>query len=187
MKRLLIASLLFANSVYAEQCVIQEKTVSQGSVVIQERSGVRQEVVPLPNGLRRCQVSFRARIGADWHTAFGEYDWAGDLPREQACGAAVKHAEDAVRARVGQSRVISEKVLVCRDQPDLNVLRTTNPGTMGRVHQFRPHPNFPREFWHNGTRCRWFTEPSFNGQDIHNYQGVICQLNLARWVVVDKF
>ena len=45
MKRLLIASLLFANSVYAEQCVIQEKTVSQGSVVIQERSGVRQEVV----------------------------------------------------------------------------------------------------------------------------------------------
>ena len=100
MKQFLIAGLLFANSVCAEQCVIQERTVSQGSVVIQERSGVRQEVVPLPNGLRRCQVSFRARIGADWHTAFGEHDWRGDLPREQACGVAVKHAEDAVRASI---------------------------------------------------------------------------------------
>ena len=187
MKRLLIASLLFANSVYAEQCVIQEKTVSQGSVVIQERSGVRQEVVPLPNGLRRCQVSFRARIGADWHTAFGEYDWAGDLPREQACGAAVKHAEDAVRARVGQSRVISEKVLVCRDQPDLNVLRTTNPGTMGRVHQFRPHPNYPNRFWHNGAQCRWILDSIYQGRDIRTQEGVICQVQDDFWVVVDKF
>jgi hypothetical protein len=187
MKRLLIASLLFANSVYAEQCVIQEKTVSQGSVVIQERSGVRQEVVPLPNGLRRCQVSFRARIGADWHTAFGEYDWSGDWPREQACGVAVKHAEDAVRARVGQSRVISEKVLVCRDQPDLNALRIINPGTMGRVHQFRPHPSYPNRFWHNGAQCRMFLDSAWTGRDIRTYQGVICQVQDSKWVVVDKF
>jgi hypothetical protein len=88
---------------------------------------------------------------------------------------------------VGTSNVQTEKVMVCSDRENMNTLRNISVGTQADIHQFRPHPNFPREFWHNGTRCRWFTEPSFNGQDIHNYQGVICQLNLARWVVVDKF
>ena len=100
---------------------------------------------------------------------------------------AVKHAEDAVRARVGQSRVISEKVLVCRDQPDLNVLRTTNPGTMGRVHQFRPHPNYPNRFWHNGAQCRWILDSIYRGNDIRTQEGIICQVQDDFWVVVDKF
>lgn len=133
MKTSLIALCLVPVLAVAQQCVLQEKTVSRGTVVIAERTDVRAEVVPGFSGGRKCMVNFRARIGAEWHTAFGEYEWPGDRPRDEACGMAVKRAEDAVRERVGRSQVMSEKMLVCRDNPDLETMRQTNPGTVGNL------------------------------------------------------
>ena len=188
MKKLILAACLAASVAHADdQCVLQDKTVTRGSVQILERSGLRNEVVPLPTGYKRCQVTFRARIGVDWHTAFGEYDWPGDRPREEACAVAAKRAEDSVREQVASSRVISEKILVCRDDPTLDTIRQTNPGTAGELSQFRPHPNYPREFWYNGTRCRWFLDSGFTGKDIRTWQGIICAIHDSKWVVVDKF
>ena len=92
MKTTLIALCLVPVLAVAQQCVLQEKTVSRATVVIAERSELRAEVVPGFSGGRKCMVNFRARIGADWHTAFGEYEWPGDRPREEACAVAVKRA-----------------------------------------------------------------------------------------------
>ena len=187
MLRSLVIYLLFANSVYANQCVLQEKTVSRGAVAIAERSEIRAEVVPANSGGRKCMVNFSARIGATWHTAFGEYEWPGDRPRAEACGIAVKRAEDAVRDRVGQSQVISEKMLVCNDNPDLTTLRNINPGTVGELNQFRPHPDYLNEFWYNGAPCRFFLDSTYVRNDIRTFQGVICKIHNSKWVVVDKF
>lgn len=187
MKKLLIALIMPTAVLANEQCVLQDRTVSRGTVIIAERDNVRSEVVPSMNGGRRCMVNFRARIGANWHTAFGEYEWSGDRPREEACAVAVKRAEDSVKERVGRTQVISEKVLVCNDNPDLRTLRQTNPGTIGELSQFRPHPEYPREFWHNGAPCRFFLDSTYTGTDIRTFQGVICKVHDSKWVVVDKF
>jgi len=176
-----------ATMAQADQCVLQEKTVSRSAVVIAERSDVRAEVVPGFSGGRKCMVNFRARIGAEWHTAFGEHEWSGDRPREEACGAAIKRAEDSVRERVGRSQVVSEKALICNDNPDLMTLRQTNPGTIGELAQFRPHPDRPREFWHNGAPCRFFLDSAYVRNDIRTFEGVICKVHDSKWVVVDKF
>jgi hypothetical protein len=176
-----------ATMAQADQCVLQEKTVSRSAVVIAERGDVRAEVVPGFSGGRKCMVNFRARIGAEWHTAFGEHEWSGDRPREEACGAAIKRAEDSVRERVGRSQVISEKALICNDNPDLKTLRQTNPGTIGELAQFRPHPDRPREFWHNGAPCRFFLDSAYVRNDIRTFEGVICKVHDSKWVVVDKF
>lgn len=181
---LLVPALTWANS---DQCVLQKRTVTQGQVQIEERSGLRREVVTLPTGQQRCQVTFRARIGAEWHTAFGEYDWAGDRPQQEACGVAAKRAEDSVRERVGQTRVATDSVVVCRDQTDLVTLQEARVGTTARLHQFRPHPDHPKEFWHQGTQCRWFLDSQFRNGDIYTYQGIICRVQNNNWVVVDKF
>jgi hypothetical protein len=180
----LVPVLAWANS---DQCVLQERTVSQGAVTIQERSGLTRDVVTLPSGQMRCQVTFRARIGTAWHTAFGEYDWPGDRSRDQACAVAAQRAESAVRERVGQTQVVTNKVMICRDQADLQTLPQARPGTMAQLHQFRPHPEYPREFWHNGTQCRWFLDSQFRDQTIYTYQGIICRVQSGQWVVVDKF
>lgn len=170
-----------------QQCVLQSKNVMQSSVTIQERSGVQATVVPALGGGRKCMVNFRARIGSEWHTAFGEFEWSGDRPREEACAVALRRAEDSVRERVAASQIVSEKVLICRDNPDLETLRQTNPGTVGSLSQFRPHPDRPREFWHNGAPCRFFLDSAFVRNDIRTFEGVICKIHNSQWVVVDKF
>jgi len=187
MKQILISLLLPALAVASDQCVLQDRTVSRGSVTIAERADIRSEVVPAVSGGRKCMVNFRARIGTEWHTAFGEYEWLGDRPREEACAVALKRAEDAVRERVGRSQVISEKTLICNDNPDLRTLRRANPGTIGALSQFRPHPEYTREFWHHGAPCRFFLDSAFVGADIRTFQGVICKVHDSKWVVVDKF
>jgi hypothetical protein len=168
-------------------CVLQDKTVSQSSVVIAERSKITATVVPDPQQGKRCLVNFRARVGSTWYTASGEYAWPGNTPRDSACAVAVKRAEDSVREQVAASRVVSEKILICRDDPTLDTIRQANPGTVGDLGQFRPHPSYPKEFWHNGTRCRWFLDTGFTGRDVRTWQGIICEIHGSKWVVVDKF
>lgn len=186
MKYLLLAA-VFPSMVMADQCVLQDKTVSRGSVVIEERTNIKTEVVPGLSGGRRCMVSMSVRAQGAWHTTFGEYEWDGARPREEACAVAVKRAEDSVKERIGRSQIVSEKVLVCRDQPDLVTLRSTNPGTVGQLNQFRPHPDRPKEFWHNGAPCRYFLDSAWNGKDIRTWEGIICKIQDSQWVVVDKF
>ena len=186
MKRLLALALIPA-TVLASECVLQDRTVSRSTVTIVERSKIKPEVVPSINNGKKCMVTFRVRIGVDWHSAHGEYEWAGDRPREEACAVAVARAEDEVRERVGRLQTVSEKTMVCTDRPDLDALRSTNPGTVAELHQFRPHPDFPREFWHNGAPCRYFLDSAYVQQDVRTFQGVICKIHDSKWVVVDKW
>ena len=186
MKRLLAFALIPA-TVLAGECVLQERTVSRSSVTIAERSKITPEVVPSINNGKRCMVTFRVRIGSEWHSAHGEYEWAGDRPREEACAVAVTRAESEVRERVGRLQTVSEKTMICTDRPDLDALRSTNPGTVAELHQFRPHPDFPREFWHNGAPCRYFLDSAYVQSDVRTFQGVICKVHDSRWVVVDKW
>ena len=185
--KLLISTLAMAVMSAHADCVLQDKTVSQSSVSIAERGKITATVVPDPQQGKRCLVTFRARVGATWYTATGEYTWPGDTPRDSACAMAVKRAEDSVREQVAASRVISEKVSICNDDPSLDTIREINPGTVGDLSQFRPHPNYPKEFWYNGTRCRWFLDTGFSGRDIRTWQGIICLIHDSKWVVVDKF
>jgi hypothetical protein len=186
MKNLLSSIAMVAATAHAD-CVLQDKTVMHSAVTITERTKISAAVVPEPTGGKRCLVNFQARVGSTWYTAFGEYTWPGDTPRDQACAAATLRADDSVREQVSSSRVISEKILICRDDPTLDTIRQTNPGTVGDLAQFRPHPTYPKEFYYNGTRCRWFLDTGFTGRDVRTWQGIICEIHGSKWVVVDKF
>ena len=67
MKRLLALALIPA-TVLASECVLQDRTVSRNSATILERSKITPEVVPSINNGRKCMVTFRVRIGPDWHS-----------------------------------------------------------------------------------------------------------------------
>jgi hypothetical protein len=171
-----------------EQCVLQNKTVTQNRAVISERSPVRRDIVVLPSGAKKCVVDFRVRVGSRWYTAMGEYSWkGGNRTEHDACTIAVYRAETDVKTRLGGAAVASEQILVCKDRPELKTIKTTRPGEIGDVAQFRPHPNYPNRFWHNGTVCKWFVEPTFDQNDIRQHQGIICEVRPQKWVVVDKF
>ena len=187
MKRILLA-LAFPAVVHAQDhCVLQDRVVSRSEVVIAERSPIRRDVVPYFDGRKKCLVDFRVRIARDWHTAFGEHVWEGHRPADEACTIAVARAEDAVRQRIGSNQTASERILVCKDQPALQPLRNIVVGTVGDLGQFRPHPDRLDRFWHNGAQCKWFVESAFLDQRVRQFQGIICEIQDAKWVVVDKF
>lgn len=186
-RALIAVPVILSAPVMAEQCVLQERTVTQHLVTIEERTPVRRDVVPMPNGQRKCIVDFRVRIGNSWHSAMGEHAWDGQAPSSEACATAVARAESQVRERVGRSQSSAERILVCKDRPELKELASSVVGTVGDAGQFRVHPQYHQRFWYNGAQCRWFVEPAFTGTAIHTYQGIVCDLGQNRWVVVDKF
>ena len=171
----------------AGECVLQSRTATQNRGVITERTDVRHVITPDINGMRRCLVSFRARINNEWHTAHGEYEWTGNRPNQEACTVAYHRAEAEVQRRVTPTALASDSVLVCSDRPEHQPIRVTQIGTVGRLSQFRPHPDRPNEFYHNGTQCRWFLDTEFRQNDVNTFQGVICHVQNQNWVVVDKF
>jgi hypothetical protein len=171
----------------AAECVLQDRTVSRTDAKIAERSRINQTVVPAAGHMQRCIVDFRARVGTQWYMASGEYDWPGDRPAAEACAVAVARADESALRQAVPSHIQTEKVLVCNDRPNQQLIANSTPGTVGQLHQFRSHPDRPRNFWHNGTQCRWFLESAFRNNNIHTFQGIICQLQDSNWVVVDKF
>jgi hypothetical protein len=187
MKRLFMVVILPGMVWAQDNCVLQDRVVTRSEVVIAERSPIRRDVVPYFDNRKKCIVDFRVRVGRDWHTAYGDHTWDGHRPESEACALAVKRAEDAVIQRLGQAQTASERILVCKDQPALTPLQNVTVGTVGDLGQFRPHPDRLERFWHNGTQCKWFVEPIFRDRQIRQFQGIICEVQDAKWVVVDKF
>lgn len=183
----LIWLLLFPATVWAQQnCVLQEKTVKQTDRTITEIANLRKDVVSFGNQ-KKCMVNFNALIDGKWFPAFGEHVWDGERPVSEACGAAVTKAKKDLTNSVKPSTIISEDVLICRDDGNTTKLTGTQIGSFVDVAQLRTHPSYPRRFYHNGAECRWFLDSSWNGKDIQQYQGIVCQLEPTKWVVVDKF
>lgn len=186
LKYFLLTIPTFVLSAQAE-CVMQSKTVSTQKIVISKRTDVNRNIIQSPTGERKCVVNFQVEIASKWHMATGEYAWDGQRPSSEACAAAVALAERDVQAKLQGGAAISENILVCNDDPDRMRLQQSHPGTIGNLAQFRPHPEYPNAFYHNGTQCRWFVETAYESAQIKNYLGVICKLETNQWVVVDRF
>lgn len=189
MKRFLIVMMLPAMAAAnTNVCSLQERSVTRTDVVIQERTAVEKVVIPQPRNRRKCTVNFQVRANNQWHAAHGEHVWPGDQPENEACAIAAARAESDVKFRVGRGYHTTERVLVCNDdgqqQPLTNSLQV---GRVGKINQFRPHPKYTESFYYNGTQCRWFVDPEFNGQTVKTAQGIICELKDSNWVVVEKF
>jgi hypothetical protein len=181
------ALLLIPLMVSANECVLHSTTASNTSVQIIERADTKQIVTPDIDGKKRCIVSFRARIGAEWYTAHGEQSWTGNRPTQEMCTMAYRTAESMVVRQATKTNVVSDSVMTCSDRSEHLLLRRTQIGTVGLRSQFRPHPDRPREFHHNGTQCRWFLDTEFREGDVQTFQGIICHLSDSKWTVVDKF
>jgi hypothetical protein len=186
-RQLLIVSLLAPVLALAQQCVLQTRTVTQGQIQIEERSQVSAQIVPVPGGDQRCMISMRGRVGATWYTGFGEFVFPRTGSPEQACVSARSRAEASITSQAGSRQVATDSTLVCREDPTLDALRRTDVGTVAKLAQYRPHPDYPNDFRHNGTRCRWFLDPAWTGRELRTGQGIICQLQDDNYVVVDKF
>jgi hypothetical protein len=182
------ALVLFSGPAFgADRCRLYEHTENQTSAVIQERGPIRRQTITENNGAKRCRVDFMVKIGPNWHPAGYEHKFGSNIGFNEGCAIAAHEAEREIMASVGKQQVKHASRMICDDDPDRHALQNANPGTVVSVSQLKPHPDFPKNFRHNGTECRWFLEPNWTGQDIRQWQGVACQVQDGKWVVVDRF
>jgi len=188
MPRLLIAAaaLLPIVAAASEECSLRSSTVTQTAVVV-EKGAVTANIVTGANRAKKCVVSFRARVGTDWHIASGEYQWDGISPPETACALAVKNAEKQLTETLAPVTLNSEQMMICHDAPNLQTKELSAIGVSGNLDQFRVHPKYPHTFWHNGTECRWTLDSVFESSRVKTYQGIICKVSGNQWVLVDRF
>lgn len=171
----------------AGECVMQSRTASHSQAQILERDAVVQTIAPAVNGHQQCVVSFRARIGNQWLTAHGVQRFDTTQSPAAACHMAMMRAEAEVKTRTAPSLVATDSLLVCSDQPRHQNIAVAQIGTVGTISQFRPNPDRPNEFSHNGTKCRWFVDNEFRAHMVHQIQGIVCHVRDQNWIVVDKF
>lgn len=167
------------------ECRMVEQTVSRSEVRIAQRTvPVRNITESAP---RQCHVRFRVLVDGQWHDALGSQTWREDQTVQQACGEAAMRAERDVIDRIGRGRVTNQSIMVCDDDERFRTVRRAEIGTVARLDQYRPHPEYPRAFIHNGTQCRWFLESGMQAQDVRTWQGIVCEVQNGLWAVVDRF
>jgi len=183
-----IIALLLPASVWAQECVIQQKTVTnQTAVIIKQINEIKRDVIPWGTNQKKCIVNFKALVDDRWHMASGEYIWDGDQPVSEACGVAVARAKKDLTQTVKPANIVNEDVVICRDDTNQTDIRVTQVGNLVDIAQLKPHPDYPNKFYHNGAECRWFLDIGWTGKDIRQYRGIACKLEAGKWVVVDKF
>jgi len=175
-----------ANAVAQDNCVLQIATVTNADAVV-ERGAVTANIVTDYRGVKKCVVSFRARVGSDWHVTGGEWQWDGVSPPETACALAVKEGEKALVETIAPVALRSEQRMLCNDSESLRTLPLSEIGQRGNLDQFRVHPEYPNVFYHNGTECRWTLDTVFERSKVKTYQGIICKMAGNQWVLVDRF
>ena len=95
------------------------------------------------------------------------------------------HAKCVVQQKtVKQGNMIEQQIIeMCDDNQKFNVGEI---GFSGKLELFKPHPDFPGLFTHNGTICKWFLDNELKNSNVIDYQGIICKVK-SNWTVVDKF
>ena len=174
-------------TVSAQDCTLQQKTVTKDIGSVTEIQNLSANVVPWGNGQKKCMVSLDGLAGGRWNRAYGEYIWDGNLPDESACGAAVSLAKKNLLNTVNSSTITNESVVICKEEKNKAPINVRTGTIVEDITKLRPHPVFRNMFYHSGQECRWFIESGWNGKDVFQMNGIACRLDPSRWIVVDKF
>lgn len=85
---------------------------------------------------------------------------------------------------IKQGNTIEQQMIeTCDDNQKFDIGQI---GFSGKLELFKTHPDFPNQFTHNGTVCKWFLDNELRGNNVIGYQGIICKVR-DNWTVVDKF
>jgi hypothetical protein len=188
MQKLITLLLLISFNSYAQECRMKETLRSKESTVVEMIRNVKAEVVPHGNQQLRCNVQLEGWANGKWNLTSGDFIWNGNYSKENACKAAIELAKKNLQNALNSSTIESESVIVCEEPwPKAQPILNPKVGTiLDSIKGLRVHPQHPQPFYHKGAECRWYLETGWNGKDIFQFNGIVCQYG-PKWIVVDKF
>jgi hypothetical protein len=188
-KTIITLAVLVTTNAVAQDCLLTEKTVSKDLGVVQEIRNVQTQLGEWKNGFQSCTATLEGSVNGRWGTGKGVYTWDGNSSPKGACSAAVELAKKDLLEVQKDSTISSVSTVICKERPqqDMPTLNTKIGQIIGNVNTLRKHPSFPNTFAYNGQSCRWFIETGWNGKDINQLNGIVCNMSQQKWIVVDKF
>jgi hypothetical protein len=186
MSKVIASLLVCVSTVASAECYMRSSTTAQAKVDIQRVVDIRNMVSPTVSG-KRCSATFRVQISGQWFDGFGAHEWNDDTDDATACKVAVELGKQEIISANFKRQIVSNQEMVCSDEPAI-VERAVQVGDLIRESQVMPHPDKPKPFSYiNGTQCKWYIETDVKGNDMYQWEGVICQVRPGTWKVLDKF
>lgn len=190
-KTILTLSILASVNAFgqAQDCLLTEKTVSKNRWAVEDVRNVHTELGEWKQGFQTCTATLEGTVNGIWGKGKGVYTWDGNSSPQAACSAAVELAKKDLLETKRYSTISSESTVICKERPqqDMPALNTKIGQIINNPNTLRKHPTFPNMFYYNGQSCRWFIETGWNGKDINQLNGIVCNMSQQKWIVVDKF
>lgn len=175
-----------AASAHAD-CYLRSSTSAVSAQKIDRIADTRSMVSIAHNGEKICSVTFRAQVQGQWLDGAGTHNFnPDDVDESTACIVALEFGKQSLLKKIAGQKVASEQIMVCSDEPKI-VEKPVQEGDIIKESMVKPHPGKPYPFQYKGSQCKWFIETDIKGQDMYQWQGVICEIRPNTWQVVTKF
>ena len=180
----LVLALLTANA--QAECFIRKEIFNTGSAHIESVDNQQETSIRQPNGLYKCNHSFRVKVNNVWHWAERSAE-AKTAP--MACSAAREATSAWLLERVPDGEFQQTTETICDSRKTADV-RSVQIGQVINVSDVQPHPRYPnpiRPVDAPNMTCRVFLENEIRPTGLAvQYTGYVCQTG-QKWTVWKKW
>ena len=131
-----------------------------------------------------CQATVSVNYNGETVTAKEQAQLRADVDMLQSCEIARANAIQTVATKIGKVKVESTSELNC-DESNTKLF-SPQVGEVAEKQQFKRDKKYTGEFQYQGTQCIWFNDIEWRGE-LHQANGIACQVSGNNYVVVDKF
>ena len=169
------------------ECIMRTSSLTKVAGKLDAIADIVPIVSPVVNSEVKCSVHLKVQYHNKWETAFGEYTGPQEVGTEELCVNAVEIAARQFLASKEAKLMHSDQQMVCSDDVPI-VTRSVNIGETVKLSEVIINPQ-KSEFMYKGALCKWFVETTTKGNDLYQWNGVVCRLDPRSddWVILDKF
>ena len=191
MKLKLISTLLAATFAYSTtvsaECYMQTTVYGKTSGQLDTVTDVTKYQISVGNNQKKCIVTFRANAKNKWWDGSGEYVYKTSISENAACAIALEGGKKELVEQIFGNVVQSEGQMVCSDFPQPEIRKTLKIGDVVKLSEVQLMPG-KQPFGYKGAECRWFVETdTTSDKDLYTYRGVVCNVRLGEWEIIDKY
>ena len=131
-----------------------------------------------------CQATAKVDYEGKTITAKEQVQLRADVDMLKSCEVARSNAIRSVAQQIGKVKVEATSEVTCNETN----LKAFSPqvGEVAEKQQFKRDRKYTGEFQYQGTQCIWFNDVEWRGE-LHQANGIACQVTGNNYVVVDKF
>ena len=178
------AVLLASNLAWAECEVKSTVRTETGIENVNLGENTTYDFIEFENKKRACKATIDINYMGQAITATEEAVMQPGKEILQACEVARAQAVEELVKQIGKVEISAVSEVNCDESNQK--LFSPKVGEVGQLKQFKRDQKYSGTFEHQGTQCIWFNDVEWQGE-LHQANGIACQMSGDNYVVVDKF